>query len=35
LKRGNRFLKTNFELGPSRSRHDTTDELLIRHPQVA
>jgi hypothetical protein len=27
------FLKPNFELGPSRSRHDTTDELLIRHPQ--
>ena len=29
-----RFLKLNFELGPNRSRHDSADELLNRHPQV-
>jgi hypothetical protein len=28
------FLKPNFELWPNRSRHDSADELLIRHPQV-
>jgi hypothetical protein len=34
LKKGNSFLKSNFELEPNRSRHDSADELLIRHPQV-
>jgi hypothetical protein len=25
-------LKPNFELGPNRSRHDSIDGLLVRHP---
>jgi hypothetical protein len=32
LKSCNRFLKPNFELGPNRSRHDSIDGLLVRHP---
>ena len=34
LKKGNGFLKPNFGVGPNCSRHDSTDELLIRHPQL-
>jgi hypothetical protein len=34
LKKGNRLSKPNFGPGPNRSRHDSTDELLIRYPQV-
>ena len=34
LKNWNGFLEPNFGVGANCSPHDSTDELLVRHPQV-